>query len=254
MKKYLVLLLMLVLSCWSVFAAVQKEIRAGEYVTQTINLRAYKDISKRFLVINKLKQQTKNLSDADKNVIKKYVFGAVRGENTFLLINSYLRGNMQMYIPQKEITKPLKSRMDYYARTLNSVISKARLPQNMLLYAGMTEKDMEAVFADKKIDSVIKTELSDKNLTILKDKIKNEKFDENAFIVAYYDKNFVPKTKFMFEISAPKNLQVVSMEELDKKRAKEVVINKQATWKITDINIDSNKNGKYYRIKIKFVK
>ena len=58
----------------------------------------------------------------------------------------------------------------------------------------------------------------------------------------------------MFEISAPKNLQVVSMEELDKKRAKEVVINKQATWKITDINIDSNKNGKYYRIKIKFVK
>ena len=65
-------------------------------------------------------------------IIKKYVFGAERGEDTYLLINCYLRDNLPDYIPKKEITKPLKYRLDYYAKSLSVPISKTKLPQNMI--------------------------------------------------------------------------------------------------------------------------
>ena len=67
-------------------------------------MKKYKDVGWRKVTLNKMRTQCKNLSESDKSVIKKYVYGAVKGENTYLLMNCYLRGNMQDYVAKKDIT------------------------------------------------------------------------------------------------------------------------------------------------------
>ena len=123
----------------------------------------YKDISHRIFVIRKMRKQTEQLSEEDKSIIKKYVFGAVKGEDTYLLINCYLRDNLQDYIPKKEITKPLKCRLDYYAKNLSNTLSKAKLPQNMILYRGVDKKGINAILKNKNIVNVISKTVTEDN-------------------------------------------------------------------------------------------
>ena len=79
---------------------------ADSDVSQASLLMPYKDISRKPRALNKMRLQAKNLSDAEKSVIKKYVFGAVRGEDTYLLINCYLRDTLEFYIPKKKLQNP----------------------------------------------------------------------------------------------------------------------------------------------------
>ena len=97
-------------------------------------VKPYKNINHSVIAKNKLKKQAQNMSDGDKSVIRKYVFGAVSGEDTFTLMNAYLRGNLNKYLKQKDINKPLQARMKYYSDNLCKTLTKTELPQNMLLY------------------------------------------------------------------------------------------------------------------------
>lgn len=252
MKK-LILFLCAILLCAPVYS-VDNIVSAGVYVSQFSMMKKYKDAS--WLTLSKMREQTKRLSEDEKAVIKKYVFGAVRGEDTYLLINCHLRGTLEHYIPKKEITKPLKCRLDYYANQLSAPISKTRLPQNIILYRGVDEKGIKLIFADKKINSVADKPVSEENLKILKQKLSGAYYVEKGFMSTSYDIDCAKQTKFMFEINAPKELQAVLLEDLGKKQEKEVLINRNSKWEVTDIVIDKNKKTKqdFYRIKIKFVK
>ena len=75
---------------------------AATGVSQVSLLKSYKDISKNFIVINKMKKRSQTLSIKDKCVITKYFHGAVKGENTFLLMNCFLRGNLNQYLNKKD--------------------------------------------------------------------------------------------------------------------------------------------------------
>ena len=254
MKKFFVLFVMFVLLCGS-FVSAAKVPTAGDDVAQASIILPYKDISHKWRVINKMKKQAKNLSDEEKSVIQKYVFGAVRGEDTYLLINCHLRGILQDYIPAREITKPLKYRLEYYAKCLSTPIAKIKLPQNMILYRGVDEKGMKYLFPNKNINNVIANPVSEANAEILKKQITGEIYTEKGFMSTSYDKNCARQTKFMLEVNAPKNLQAVLIEELGKKQEKEVLINMNTKWKVTNVSISSNKNTKkdYYLITIKYV-
>ena len=254
MKK-IVIFLCVILLCTPVFS-VENIVSAGVYVTQISLIKKYKDINHNWRVINKMKKQANSLSDEEKAVIKKYVFGAVRGEDTYLLINCNLRNNLDKFIPKKEITKPLKCRLDYYANQLSAPITKTRLPQNIILYRGIDEKGMKLIFADKKINSYFDKQVNEENLAVLKQKLLGTAFSEKGFMSTSYDINCAKQTKFIFEVNAPQNLQAVLLEDLGKKSEKEVLINRNTKWEITDITISKSKktNNDFYRIKVKFVK
>lgn len=252
MKKIIVLLFA-VLLCAPVFS-VENIVSAGVYVSQFSMMKKYKNIS--WISLNKMREQTRNLSEEEKAVIKKYVFGAVRGEDTYLLINCNLRGTLEYYIPKKEITKPLKCRLDFYANQLSAPISKTRLPQNTILYRGVDEKGIKLIFAGKKLDGYFSKPVTEENLTVLKQKLIGAKYIEKGFMSTSYDIDSVKQTKFIFEVNAPKELQAVLMDNLGKKEEKEILINRNSSWEVKDIKIDTNKETKqdYYRIKLMFIK
>lgn len=254
MKKIIVFLCAVIL-CAPVMS-VENIVSAGVYVSQFSLMKKYKDIAHNPIAVNKMKNQTKNLTQEEKEVIKKYVFGAVKGEDTYLLINCNLRNTLQYYIPKKEITKPLKCRLDYYANQLSAPISKTRLLQNIILYRGVDEKGFKLIFADKKLDSYIDKPVTEENLNVLKQKLTGAVYTEKGFMSTSYDINCAKQTKFIFEIDAPKNLQAVLIEDLGKKDEKEVLINRNSQWKVTDIKIDKNKKTKqdFYKINIKLIK
>lgn len=255
MKK-IVIFFCAVLLCNPVFSANVQNINAGADVSKASILMPYKDISLRWHVINKMKKQTKNLSEDDKSVIKKYVFGAVKGEDTFLLINCYLRGNLQNYIPKKEITTPLKCRLDYYANALAKPISKTKLPQNIILYRGIDNKGIKQIFKDKDINTIADKPVNETNLALLKQKLDGAYYIEKGFMSTSYNKNCAKKTTFRFELNAPKNLQAVLIEDIGKQVEKEVLVNRGTKWEVTDIRIEKDKNTKkdFYMIKAKFIK
>lgn len=251
MKKIIIFLCAIFL-CAPVFS-VENIVSAGVYVSQFTMMRKYKEIS--WISLNKMREQTKNLSEDEKAIIKKYVFGAVRGEDTYLLINCNLRGTLEYYIPKKEITKPLKCRLDYYANQLSAPISKTRLPQNIILYRGVDEKGIKLIFAGKNIDAEINNPVSEENLSTLKQKLINKTFLDKGFMSTSYDINCAKQTKFIFEVNAPKNLQAALIEDLGKKTEKEVLINRNSKWVVSDVKISTNKaKEKFYKISIKFVK
>lgn len=254
MKKLLISLFAIVLFFGS-YSFAAKVPTAGDDVMAASIILPYKDISSKWYVINKMKNQAKKLSDEEKSVIKKYVFGAVRGEDTYLLINCYLRDILQYYVPAREITKPLKFRLEYYAKCLSEPISKVKLPQNMILYRGIDEKGIKYLFPNKNLADVISKPVSENNLEVLKKQIVGEIYSEKGFMSTSYDKNCARQTKFMFQVDAPKNLQAVLIEDLGKKQEKEVLINKNTKWKVTDAKISSDKKTKrdYYLITIKYV-
>lgn len=254
MKK-VILFLCVLLMCAPVFS-VDNIVSAGVYVTQMSIMRKYKDISHNPIAINKMKNQAKSLSEEEKNIIRKYVFGAVRGENTYLLINCNLRGNLDKFIPSKEITKPLKCRLDYYANQLSIPISKIRLSQNIILYRGIDDKGIKLIFAEKKINNLVGKPVTEENAKLLKQKLVGAYYTEKGFMSTSYDIDCVKKTKFIFEVNAPKNLQAVLIEDLGKKLEKEVLINRNSKWEITDLTIDNDKKNKqyFYKVKVKFVK
>ena len=254
MKKIIVFLCALFL-CVPVFA-LDNIVSAGVYVSQMSMMRKYKDISHSPIVINKMKSQVKNLTEDEKAVIKKYVFGAVRGEDTYLLINCNLRGNLDKFVPKKEITTPLKCRLDFYANQLSAPISKTRLPKNIILYRGVDNKGIKLIFADKKINNYIDKPVSEDNLKVLNQKLIGAYYVEKGFMSTSYDISCAKQTKFIFEVNAPKDMQAVLLEDLGKKEEKEVLVNRNSKWEITDITIDKSKKTKqdFYRVKVKFVK
>ena len=214
----------------------------------------YKDISYKIRVINKMKAQAKKLSDEEKGVIQKYIYGAVKGEDTFLLINCNLRNTLEYYIPKKEVTKPLKCRLDFYADSLAQPILKTELPQNMILYRGVDEKGMSLIFVDKNIKDVLYKPVNEENLAILRQKLVGTKFEDKGFMSTSYNKNCAKQTKFMFEVCAPKKLKAILLEDLGKRAEKEVLINKDTKWEITEITKEYNKNTKQdcYKLRIKY--
>lgn len=254
MKKFIIFLCA-IMFCAPVIS-VENIISAGVYVSQFQMKKKYKDVSHNFIAIAKMKEQAKNLSEDDKNIIKKYVFGAVRGEDTYLLINCHLRNTLQYYIPKKEITKPLKCRLDFYANQLSKPISRGRLPQNTILYRGIDEKGMKLIFADKKLSDIVNKPVSPENLKQLKQKLVNYTYTEKGFMSTSYDINCAKQTKYILSVNAPKALQAMLIEELGKKEEKEVIINRNSKWKVTDITIDTNKKTKqdFYKINLKFMK
>ncbi|MBR6127928.1 hypothetical protein IKQ21_09615 [bacterium] len=256
MKNFLIVLVCILL-CNIVpsFAASYTQLTSG--INEVILIKSYKDVGKNFIVIEKMKRIAKNLSQDDKNIILKYVFGAVKGENTYLLMNGYLRGDLHLYIKKQDITKPLKSRMQYYADSLSSSISKTKLPKNMLLYRGVDEKGMGSIFADKDIKDVLSKPVSYENTNYIKNKINGYVFTEKGFMSTSYDINYAKKTKFIFYVKAPKNLQAVFVDGVrtsNEAQTKEIIINNGYKWKVTDVDFVLRKDGsKYYKITLKLV-
>jgi len=226
-------------------------------ISQLSLMKKYKDVSWRKITLNKMRTQTENLSKEDKNVIKKYVYGAVTGENTFLLMNCYLRGNLQDYIPKKDVTKPLKFRMKFYAESLETAVLKIKLPQNMLLYEGIDEKTMKLIFGtvNKDVNNVISKPVTEENCELLAKYLHNVKFLEKGFMLTSYDKDCAKKTKFRFEVRAPKNLQAALIEDIGKKENKEVIINCGYKWNVVSVTKESDRNtkGDYYKIVVKMI-
>lgn len=256
MKKFFTLFLCVLLCSFAQSYAVSYgESTSG--ITEITLLKSYKDISKNIIVTGKMKRAAKNLSDDDKNIIIKYVYGAVKGENTYLLMNGYLRGDLHLYIKAQDITKPLKSRMQYYADSLSSSISKTKLPKNMLLYRGIDEKGMSSIFADKNIKDILTKPVSYENTNYIKTKINGCTFTEKGFMSTSYDINYAKKTKFIFYVKAPKNLQAVFVDGVrtsNESQTKEIIINKGYKWKVTDVDFVLRKDGsKYYKITLKLV-
>ena len=255
MKKFFIYILLCLSICLPMSAENNKTASAGDSVNPASLVLPYKDIYNKKRIINKINNQAKELTDEEKAVIKKYVYGAVKGEDTFLLINCMLRGNLQSYIPRKEITKPLIYRLEYYANQLSISISRTRLPQNMLLYRSIDEKTLLEIFNDNTIKNTVYKPVNTDNLQILQATLHNKKYIEKGFMFVTYDKNSIQNSKFILEICAPKNLQAVSMKNLGNKTASQILINKNSVWEVTDINIDTNKktNHSLYKIKLKFL-
>ena len=238
-----------------VFANSQSYSELTSGISQAALFKPYKYALKRPLILNKIKKQTYALSEIDRTVIKKYVVGAVKGEDTFSLMNANLNYNLGRYLSQKDITNPLKARLNMYADDLSKTLSKTALPQNILLYYGVDDKELLGLFPGKNLEQYLLQPVSDDNLRSLKSTMSGSEFTESAFMKATYDKNFAAPTKFRFEIKAPKMLRAVVIESITQNGRKEVLINKGYKWKIVDITkaYDSNNKSYYYQFTIKLL-
>jgi len=245
--KIKIIKLLVVMLCFilPLQAQTYKELTSG--ISQISMMKKYKDVSWRKITLNKMRNQCKNLSESDKSVIKKYVYGAVKGENTYLLMNCYLRGNLQDYIPKKDITKPLKCRMKFYAESLETSVAKVKLPQ----------KGMNAIFGgiNNNMSNLIYKPVTEENAELLAKYLHNVKFLEKGFMSTSYDEDCIKKTKFRFTIQAPKNLQAVLIEELGKPSEKEVIINCGYKWNVISVSMEYDKDTKqnYYKIVIRLL-
>ena len=254
-NKFIPLLIVMLFAALPLQAQTYSSLTAG--ISQISLMKKYKDVSWRKITLNKMKAQTNKLSEDDKKVIKKYVYGAVTGENTYLLMNCYLRGNLKDYISARDITKPLMARMKFYADSLEKTIAKVKLPQNMLLYRGIDEKGMKAIFGtiNSDIATLVYKPVTDENCETLAKYLHNSKFLEKGFMSTSYDKDCIKKTKFRFEIRAPKNLQAVLIEDLGKPQEKEVIINCGYKWNVVSVSKEYDRQTKddYYKIVVKMI-
>ena len=250
MKK-IITLCVLLLFCTSVIGANNyTSLTAG--ISQISLMKKYKNVN--LISQGKLKKECIKFTQEDRYVIIKYVMGAVKGENTFLLTNCYLRDNLSKYLSPKDITKPLKCRLQFYADSLAKTVSKTKLPQNTILYYGAEDKEVYSMFATKGVDNIISQSVSEENLAVLKSKLLNKEFTEKGFLLTSYEKNNIKKTKFRFIINAPKNLQAVLIDEIVNQENKQVLINAGYKWKVTNIEIFSdNDKARYYTLTIKLV-
>ena len=127
----------------------------------------------------------------------------------------------------------------------------------MLLYRGIDEKGMDFIFSDKKISDVINKQVSYENTVYLKNKINGCTFTEKGFMSTSYDINSAKKTKFIFVVKAPKNLQAVLVDGIlqpNQSPTKEVIINKGYKWKVTNVDYALRNDGsRYYKIDLKLV-
>ena len=245
MNKYVLAIILLFFCCLEMFASSNFS-AMNQRISPAVLLKSYKDISSRPFSVNKLKKQANNLTEKDRSILLKYINGAVKGEDTFLLINGCLRGNLNLYIPKKDITKPLNMRLKLYSDQLSEVISKGRLPQNTLLYYGIDDKTFSSYFNDKSITEILNKNPKEENLKNLKSKLVNKTYTEKGFMLASYDKNYTPKTSVIFCIKAPKNLQALLLDGSTGKKQKQVIIKKGYTWKVTDVKLSYDKNSKKY--------
>ena len=239
-----------------VFIIFAQTITAEQNVTSGISkislIKKYKDINLRFLTINKLKQQTQNLSDIDKKTIIKYVCGAVRGEDTFLLINCYLRNNLSDYLKPKDINKPLKCRLSFYVDNLSRAVAKSKIPQNIILYKGINNKDLRWILKGKNINDITDKPVSESIAEEYNKKLAGYKYTEKSFMLTSYDKNLTENTPYMLEIKTPKNVQGVLLDEITGKHSKSVLINKGYRWEIQKVSIYTDKkNNQHYKITIR---
>ncbi len=250
MKKVVLILFVIMFFCGACYSMSSK---THAQVYQGSLILPFKDISHNIRVINKIKNQARNLYESDKYVLRKYIIGAVKGENTFLLINCNLRGNLKDYISVKEITKPLHYRLTYYSDNLYNVISKTSLPQNMILYQNVNEKEIKLIFPQVK--ECISKSVNQENLKIMQEKLNGKKYTEKGFMLVSYDKSDVIKPKIMFELQAPKNLNAVLLYELGQDYTKKILINRDTSWEVSNISIETDKKNKsdYYKIKFKYV-
>ena len=225
-------------------------------ITPVILMKSYKDLTKSPIVMGKFKRNAKSFSKDDKDVITKYVFGAVRGEDTFLYINAFLRENLNDYLSTSDITKPFKNRLKFYAEGLRKSIAHSQIPQNVILYKDVNEKDLNHFFKDKNIKNIINSSISDENAFELQKKLRGEKFVEKGFILSTYNKNTLPKSKFVFEIRTPQNMQAVLIEDFDTRAGKSVLINEGYKWEVVSVAKAYNNtlHNDYYNIVIKFAR
>ena len=250
MKRKIFMTALAVMLCLPIFASTNySNMTTG--ISQLSLMKKYKNIN--IFSLNKLKQDSLKLTLEDKYVIIKYVLGAVKGENTFLLTNCYLRGNLDKYISKRDINKPLQGRLQFYADSLAKTVSKGRLPQNTLLYYGMEDKEVLTAFSDKGISNLVSSKVNEENLAVLKNKLLNKQYTEKGFMLSSYDKNNINKTKFRLIINAPKNLQAILIDVQTGKENKQVLINAGYKWKITDIEIQTEGNAQYYILNTKLV-
>ena len=251
MKKRLIILGALLAFCMPAFAT-DTTAKEPWYVRFSI-FQPYKEINNKIWEVNKLKAEQDKLSKADKDTLSKYVFGAVRGEDTFQLINCYYMGTLSQYIPAKEITKPLKCRLEFYAKALNGVVSKTRLPQSIYLYAGIDERELFANFSDKELQKAFKLPVSEDNALLLGKKLDDKIYKQKGFLKTYYDASYIHKSRYRLRMKAPKGLQAVLLEGIGRAGAKEVLVNKNYEWKITEVENGYDRITKeyYYLITVK---
>lgn len=251
------------IACLSImFFAIQTQADAKTIIDNTLMvssmslMKPYKDASLHPILLSKMKKNANLLSEQDRDIIRKYVFGAVRGEDTFLLINCYLRGNLHDYIPPKEISKPLGCRLGFYAEGLRKSIAKSKIPQNVILYKALPEKDLNCLFSDKNVAELISAPVSEKNAVLLNNYLHNFKYTDKGFLLTTYDKNSLKSSKFVLELKVPQNVQAVLLDTQDKKDNKEVIINEGYRWEIVNVSQEYNRYSKdpYYNIVVQYAR
>ena len=252
MKKSVILLLAAtIVSTQATVCAESCFSKFNKKIANVFCVKKYKDISGNRFAVNELKLQAQYLGDNDQNIISKYVFGAVRGEDTFLLMNGLLRGNLGDYITAKDNTKPLHTRLNYYKTSLYSTLTRTHITRNIMLYASIDNKYAQHLLKNKNIQKYLNEPVSEELATEMQEKMKGFKYTEKGFILASYDKNYTDKTKLRLAINAPKNLQAILIEGLGEKSDKKVLINCGYKWQIIGITKVSKGNQSYYRIEVK---
>ena len=224
-----------------VFIIFAQTITAEQNITSGISkislIKNYKDINLRFLTINKLKQQAQNLSDIDKKTIIKGTFSALKPKS---------------YLKPKDINKPLKCRLSFYVDNLSRAVSKSKIPQNIILYKGINNKDLRWILKGKNINDITDKPVSESIAEEYNKKLAGYKYTEKSFMLTSYDKNLTENTPYMLEIKTPKNVQSVLLDEITGKHSKSVLINKGYRWEIQKVSIYTDKkNNQHYKITIR---
>lgn len=185
--------------------------------------------------IEESKQQANKLNEKEKETIRIYT-----DDNAYKWINGYLRKGGWL---DKEDKKVINS--------LNKILKKASLPEDMTLYRSVGSNFTQEITNDYKIANLIREPISEENLEKIKAAFINKINTDDGFVSTSYEHAaFSASSPLVMIIKAPKGLNALVVDELSKfDQEKEIIINKGYKYKIYDVKIGTSPIGeKQYQL------
>ena len=173
-----------------------------------------------------------SLNEDEKTAIKVYT-----DDNEYTKINGYLRGDL----------KTLNKNNQKTIETLNNIMEKAEIQNDMTLYRGVRPDFVEKALNDKSFKQKFKNtyfeQPTEADIKLMKDHFIGKHFTEKGFMSTSYDKTKALEHEIMLTVRAPKGTKAINVSPLSTHDEAEMLINKGYTCKISDMQIFNSPNG-----------
>ena len=126
--------------------------------TETRETKTYKELSENSEAFKQMAEHTKNLSEAETDALKVYVWE----RDTYLGINGLLRGDTTAYEEKtkQKITPEIQAKLEEHIKEIDKAMENSIIPEDIILYRGGIDASIGKIFKDEKLQEELQDILS----------------------------------------------------------------------------------------------